>query len=413
MADATRLVAAAAMTVGLCLSSGGALAWPFFLDDPGSTNDVVGQYPAWPYNTQGNNGCLTCHSTTAPVPDGPEELNAYGEAFKANGHVFAALELGDVDGDGASNGLELSLGSFPGNGASTPVAPANLQASDGTHPGGVMLSWSAVAGAIAYDVFKWENAIDIISVGDVVATVNGPSHLDTVVQIGKNYNYKVRACNAHGCTDYGGINNGFFEGSGAAGQAIDPAVVALLAKRLVPQPAPSGVDATDGLIGAQIGVSWQATPGAHAYIVYRAESKLDTPMPGPLHEKVANTAETQIYDMQVSQGKIYWYAVRACYQAGCSRLADPEPGWLYTANPTEEMVALEQQGAGGRVATPDVAPRVSREPAEAVVRERVPAEAVVRERAPADAVVRERAPVAIDEEAVPPIRREGEVRTRR
>ena len=60
----------AAIALGVTAASAAwhpALAWPFYLDDPGSSDNIVGMYPGWPHDSQSKNGCVTCHTTNNPV----------------------------------------------------------------------------------------------------------------------------------------------------------------------------------------------------------------------------------------------------------------------------------------------------------------------------------------------------------
>jgi len=76
-------------------------------------------------------------------------------------------------------------------------APRNVQASDGTEPGKIVVTWQAVSGATHYLVYR-----ALSEDGDYghIATVSTTSYEDTNVQAGTTYWYRVRACNAQGCS---------------------------------------------------------------------------------------------------------------------------------------------------------------------------------------------------------------------
>ncbi|MEN3009751.1 MAG: hypothetical protein ABDI20_01995 [Candidatus Bipolaricaulaceae bacterium] len=76
-------------------------------------------------------------------------------------------------------------------------APQNVQASDGTEPGKVVVTWQAVQGATHYLVYR-----ALSQDGDYthLATVAATTYEDADVEPGKTYWYRVRACNAQGCS---------------------------------------------------------------------------------------------------------------------------------------------------------------------------------------------------------------------
>lgn len=394
-----------------------AVAWPFYLDDLGTTNDLVGIYPGWPHDSQGNNGCVTCHVTNTPVFQNGSR-NPYGILFKNNNHNYTAIEGADSDGDGAVNGLELSLGFYPANPASKPVPPANVQASDALFADKVQVTWTPLSGASAYEVYRSLTNTGLVKIGQS----SGSSFDDTTVASGEFYSYAVKACNSHGCTALSATDTGFTQ-AGAIAQATDKEIQAFLHDpsapgatgadlnlpplEVNPFPPPNGVDASDGSIGQQVKVTWQARAGAHLYAVYRSTSKILPPIP-LFDDRIGKTSGTEFLDSTAAVGEVYWYSVRACYNAGCSGQSALDAGWRYTATPTDEMITLTQQGGGERV----ISPSALREPAIIVAPVRRPTEdvaPVVRERQPAEEVapmVRERQPAvrtapAVDEIEVP------------
>lgn len=76
-------------------------------------------------------------------------------------------------------------------------APQNVQASDGTYPGKIVVTWDPVTGATHYLVYR---ALGEERDYSFLATVNATSYEDNDVEAGKTYWYRVRACNAQGCS---------------------------------------------------------------------------------------------------------------------------------------------------------------------------------------------------------------------
>lgn len=81
--------------------------------------------------------------------------------------------------------------------AGYPPAPAGVDASDGTSPNWIEVSWVAVPGATSYQVFR-----AAAPEGDynLLDTTPDPEYLDQTAVPGQRYWYRVRACNAWGCS---------------------------------------------------------------------------------------------------------------------------------------------------------------------------------------------------------------------
>ena len=170
----------------------------------------------------------------------------------------------------------------------------------------------------------------------------------------------------------------------------------------VPDPPPNGVEASDGSIGQQVKVTWQGRADAHSYIVLRSTNSTPPPMP-QAGDQIGKTSGSEYLDATAALGQVYWYSVRACYNAGCSKQSALDAGWRYTATPTPEMIALMEQGGGGRVAVPSVVRDPAVSAVEPVRRQTDDVAPAVRERQPAVAVAPER--VAPEREVVTPIER--------
>lgn len=81
---------------------------------------AVGSYLNNLNNRYGSSySCTVCHTSTS----GTAPRNAYGEAFGAASHDFAAIEGQDSDGDGFTNLAELQAGTLPGDPSSKPSGP--------------------------------------------------------------------------------------------------------------------------------------------------------------------------------------------------------------------------------------------------------------------------------------------------
>ncbi|HEU68667.1 MAG TPA: hypothetical protein ENN53_05595, partial [Candidatus Acetothermia bacterium] len=92
---------------------------------------------------------------------------------------------------------------------------------------------------------------------------------------------------------------------------------------LPPDRAPTGVTASLGQYEDRIQVNWPAVEGATSYRILRADSEDggygaigDAPFP-PYTDTVGRE----------NQGRLYWYKVKACNDAGCGPSSSAAPGY--------------------------------------------------------------------------------------
>lgn len=111
-----------------------------------------------------------------------------------------------VDGKaGASGNITLNLNLVP----TAPGVPTGVAASDGTFGDKVQITWTAPAGATAYEV--WRNTSNSSgSATKISATdITGTSFDDTTANVGTTYYYWVKAKNAGGTSGFSGSNSGY------------------------------------------------------------------------------------------------------------------------------------------------------------------------------------------------------------
>jgi len=80
---------------------------------------------------------------------------------------------------------------------------------------------------------------------------------------------------------------------------------------LPPDQAPTRVTVSRAQFEDRIQITWEAVERATTYRVFRADAAA-----GPFQE-VGNPATTALDDLEVEEGRLYWYKVRACNTAGC------------------------------------------------------------------------------------------------
>lgn len=197
-------------------------------------------------------------------------------------------------------------------GQAPPLPPQNVQASDGTFPDRIRVTWEASLGASTYEVYRSDiPGADFLR----IATTSATSYDDTDVVLGRTYWYKVKACNSYGCSDFSQADSGT-----AATQ---------------PPAAPGNVQASDGTYSDRVRVTWSAVPGAARYEVHRSAARDGT------YELIGETTATSYDDTAVSAGTTYWYKVRAWNALGYGPFSEPDSGYASAAG-----------GGGGGAALP-------------------------------------------------------------
>jgi hypothetical protein len=185
-----------------------------------------------------------------------------------------------------------------------PDPPPNVQASDGTFPDKVLVTWdiSVKSNATRYVVFRnTENnsaeAEDISGELDVTNQYN-----DTSAVPGELYYYWVQAGNNFGFGPLSTSDSGYRQGT------IDP---------------PDGVTASDGTFTDHVHVSWNSVASATRYAVYRNTSDS---LEG-ITNLAASTTGTQFDDTSAEPGRTYHYRVKAGTASSWSFFSDADTGY--------------------------------------------------------------------------------------
>jgi outer membrane protein assembly factor BamB/fibronectin type 3 domain-containing protein len=208
--------------------------------------------------------------------------------------------------DGGTSRLSASDSGLRVAEVTIPVAPQNLQASDGAYTNKVALSWTAVSNAIAYKIYRQTN--DSVTAAAWVCDATLPAAQDTSVTVGTLYYYWVRAINSAGLGDASASDSGY------AGTVV------------VAPTAPAGVAATKGAYTDRVRVSWTAVSNATAYEVWRntvndsaSASKLDP-----------DATSSPFDDATVTVDTTYYYWVKAKNDAGTSGFSSSDSGYSVT-----------------------------------------------------------------------------------
>lgn len=173
-----------------------------------------------------------------------------------------------------------------------PSVPATPSVGSAT-ANSLTVSWSAVAGATSYKLYKANAAAG--SYAEVSASATSP-YVDSGLAASTTYYYKVTACNASACSAQSS------EGSGTtlvgSGGPVAPAVPS----------APTVGTAT----ASSLTVSWSTVSGATSYTLYRATSATGA------YAEVSATATSPYVDSGLTASTAYFYKLVACNATGCS-----------------------------------------------------------------------------------------------
>lgn len=197
---------------------------------------------------------------------------------------FYVVSADNAAGEGPASAQ--TPGVMPAAALTPPAAPTGIAAVAGD--GQATVSWSAVAGASAYQVYR---ATAAGTPGTPVGTSSTTSFVDTTVANGSTYFYAVTALNAAG------------EGPASTQSAA-----------VTPQPAltlpgaPTGVTVAAG--NARVTVTWAAAARASSYRVYRSTT------PGVQGTSVGTTTSPSFTDESPVNGSTYYYVVTALNAAG-------------------------------------------------------------------------------------------------
>jgi fibronectin type 3 domain-containing protein len=184
-------------------------------------------------------------------------------------------------------------------------APTNVQATDGTSPEGVTVTWTSVAGAFGYKVFRAQGSGVPVLVGATFAT-QPASLMDATAEPGIVYSYTVRTTSVGGDSLASAGNTGW--------RAL---------------PAPTGVTAEDGLSASGVTVRWNAVNGATGFKVFRAQGTAAAVQLGGTQPAGA----TSFVDTTAVMGTAYVYSVRAVSAPGDSASSASDVGWRNRAGP--------------------------------------------------------------------------------
>jgi fibronectin type 3 domain-containing protein/predicted Zn-dependent protease len=161
----------------------------------------------------------------------------------------------------------------------------------------VSLSWPAVASAETYAVYRCSGNTEA-SCTTFLSNTETTDYADTDASAGIEYYYRLKACIASVCSDFGDTALGIKD-------LPDPVPA-------VPQQLVTNATLDD------VTVSWTEVAGASSYLVHQCTSEdLDS-----CTGQDTSTAESTFAYSEIEAGVDYYFRVSACNESGCSELSD-------------------------------------------------------------------------------------------
>jgi fibronectin type 3 domain-containing protein len=172
-----------------------------------------------------------------------------------------------------------------------PDTPSNIAASDGLYANKISISWDAVPGAIQYVILRSEKPVSQGGIKTRLAVLSRTFYEDTPLERGITYYYWVRAISSYGAGKFG------YDKGHCGTPGTEPITGTLQA--------PENVSATDGDFTDKIRITWDRSPGAASYEIYRAEDF------GAPKTRLGATSGTTFDDSTADCCIDYYYWVKA------------------------------------------------------------------------------------------------------
>ena len=182
--------------------------------------------------------------------------------------------------------------------------PSSLDASDGLYPGEVRVQWGSIYVVDYYHIYRADPPGGILNYLDYT-TPDTLTYSDTTAQSGVIYEYAVVGDNHY--------TTGIPQSRDAGWLQVTT---------------PANLQASDGAYTDKVSLSWDASPGASFYQVYRAESQ--TGLKTLVYTPTLTTAD----DISATSGMTYTYWIKACLEEMCSSFSAVDSGYRALAVPS-------------------------------------------------------------------------------
>ena len=248
-----------------------------------------------------------------------------GGSFAQIGGEIAGTDYVDDSGLAANTSYYYQLVACNGNGCSSrssavsattapemPSAPTATAQSEGA----VSISWSAVAGATHYKLYRSETSEG--SFDQIGGEIAGTDYLDdSGLAANTSYDYQLAACNGNGCS------------------SRSSAVSATTA----PERPSAPTTATQS--ESAVSISWSAVAGATHYKLYRSETS-----GGSFDQIGGEIAATDYVDnSDLAANTSYYYQLVACNGNGCSSRSSAVSATTAPERPSVPTTETQSEGA--------------------------------------------------------------------
>jgi fibronectin type 3 domain-containing protein len=230
-----------------------------------------------------------------------------------------------------------------------PDMPTGISASDGDFEDKIRVTWNASPDITSYEVYR---ADSFSGQKSMVTSTTATVYDDTSLPCGEDYYYWVKAVNASGSSDLFYSDLGFVRcplapgttGDGNEDPAAEPGDPVEDPENPVNKPvildAPTGADASDGTFADKIQITWNASPSASSYDVYRCLTCCSTKVKIGSSDTTAyddfDVVAYQPYVYMAQQSltqQSYFYWIKANNANGVSEFSEPDTGYIMIKPP--------------------------------------------------------------------------------
>ena len=176
--------------------------------------------------------------------------------------------------------------------------PTNIFATDGTYNDKVDVTWSNVAYATAYNIYRSKTNDAFIAA--LLGTSTSNIYSDTTVTPGVNYFYWIKATAEVGNSEISASDSGY--------AAIGT---------------PTDVDASDGIYNNMVRVTWSPVAGVTLYKVYRGTTDVSTAA------SMIDESTSPYDDTSVKPAKMYYYWIKSSSEAEDSSFSEVDEGYAF------------------------------------------------------------------------------------
>ncbi|WP_240035164.1 Ig-like domain-containing protein [Neobacillus notoginsengisoli] len=290
------------------LRGGGAIAVPYLSSDGFKEPSSKGQNITYTYFTK-KNADVTPPAKPVVKSVTDKETKLTGSA-EANAAVFAKVNSKEIGKTTASSSGTFSI-AIPAQPAGTKISvyaqdaagnvseaavvtvklamPISVKAAPNTY-NSVKLTWTAGSAASGYEIYRSTSAAGTYS---KVGTVSGTSFVNSSLNTGTTYYYKIRAYKTGTSTVYSDYSP----------------VVSAKPVLSVPVSAKAASASYNS-----IKTSWAAVSGSSGYEVYRSTASTGT------YSLVGSTTSTSFTNSALTPGATYYYKVRAYRMVGTAKV---------------------------------------------------------------------------------------------